>query len=111
MQVLLRDSVSLLECAQLVLCRLKHLIIGQDASTIGLGELLNYTNDSGSHLTSGRVYLLHESCLSWGQIFTLSSKGDHFRSTLVHPLISRDIFVVSDPLRFRKHLYSDNIRI
>ena len=63
-QVLFGDAVSLLECAQLILCRVEHLVIGQDASTVSLGKLLYDTDDSRSHLTGGRVDLLHERCLS-----------------------------------------------
>ena len=102
-QVLLLDIEGSLEVHQFLLRCLKHLVVAQDAATVRFGQLFDHTNNSCCDLALRSVDLLHLSSRLRCLLFLLGSCDllrNNCGGVLVQPLVSRDVLVVFDPVRF-----------
>ena len=83
----------------------------KNAAAIGLRQLLDHTHNTSSDLTCRCVDLFHKICAFGNYCFSIRTERHYFGSTFIEPFISRDVFVVADPLCLRENFNCHDISI
>ena len=103
-EVFVRDPVSRLEREQLLSSRFEHLVVLKNAATVCLGHLLDDTNNSGCHLASRHVDLLHQRGL-------LNHLIVNNWEVIIETGVDWCCLVILDPLSFRQDFDCNNIGV